>query len=93
MTRQVRHLTVTVVVEIDADDADALPEVEGFTAPLTDDQAPIAGIKDLSNRVTDSCIFTAFQMLERAGVKAMLQDAHCTVSDSKDEEHPDDWFY
>jgi hypothetical protein len=86
-------MTVTMTIEVDAETADALGEVDGILVQYGESQTPIPGIKDLAHRITDGCIRTAFQMLEIAGVKAMLEDAHAEVSDKRDESHPQDWFY
>lgn len=93
MARQVRLLSVVITLEIDADDADALGEVDGVLGMMGEAQAPIPGIRDLAYRITDGCIRTAFEYLNIAGVKAMLEDASSDVSDRRDEKHPDEWFY
>lgn len=93
MTRQVQLLTVTLTIEIDADDADALGEVDGILAKYGEGQTPMSGIRDLSYRITDGCIQTAFKFLHVAGVRASLEDSTTELGDKQDEKHPDDWFY
>lgn len=93
MTRQVQLLTIKLVIEIDANDADALGDVDGILAPLGEAQTPMPGIRDLGFRITDSCIQTAFKLLHIAGVKAMLEDGSYELSEPMDEKHPEDWFY
>lgn len=93
MTREVRLLKIELTIELDADDADSLGEVDGVLGLMGESQAPIPGIRDLAYRITDGCIRTAFEYLNVAGVKAMLEDATSEVSDRREEKHPEDWFY
>lgn len=93
MTRQVQLLTIKLVIEIDADDADALGNVDGILAPLGESQTPMPGIRDLSYRIVDSCIQSAFKLLHIAGIKSILEDGSYELSEPQDEKHPDDWFY
>jgi hypothetical protein len=93
MNRQVRLLTFTMTIEVDAEDAGALGEVDGILEPYGESQVPMPGINDLAHRITDATIRTAFQYLHIAGVNAMLDDATVVVGDERDEKHPEDWFY
>lgn len=93
MSREIRLLKIELTIELDADDADALGEVDGVLGMMGESQAPIPGVRDLAYRITDGCIRTAFEYLNVAGVKAMLDDATSEVSDRQEEKHPEDWFY
>lgn len=93
MTRKVIPLTFTMTIEVDADDADKLPEQDGILAKFGEGQAPIPGINDLGNRITDACIKEAFKYFTVMRVHAVLDDALCVVGERKDEENLTDWFY
>ena len=82
-----------MTIEVDAEDADALGEVDGILEQYGESQVPTPGINDLAHRITDGTIRTAFEYLHIAGVNAMLDDATVVVGDKRDEKHSEDWFY
>lgn len=93
MTRQVRLITVTLTIEVDADQVDALPDVDGFMMQLGESQIPISGMTDFGYRMTDACISGAFKLLSSQMIKAILNDADTKIGDRVDERHSEDWFY
>lgn len=82
-----------MVIEVDADDADRLPEQDGILAQYGESQVPVPGIRDLAYRITDNCIQESFKYFRVMNVDAMLVDAISDVSERKDQEHPADFFY
>lgn len=93
MTKTVRTLTFTVVIEVDNEDAEALPEVDGFVDPDGDSQVPMPGIHAVSQYLNDSFVRVALEHFYRIGVHAYMDDMRFVVSAPKKIEHDDDWLY
>jgi hypothetical protein len=93
MTKQVIPITITLMIDVDAEDADKLAEQEGILGLYGESQTPVPGINDLAHRITDSCIQKAFEFFAVNRVNAVLDDAITSVGERRDEERLSDWFY
>ena len=79
-SREVRRLTVTVSIDIDADQIDLLPAVPA-DASLIAGLIPVSGAFDLENRIVDAVIRQSLEMLERSRIPSQLHDAVSSLSD------------
>lgn len=93
MTREVRLVTITLTIEVDASDADALPEQDGVLGLYGESQVPVSGLDDLARCMTDACIRESFKYLTVMQVKAMLDDAKYSVGERAVVRPLEDWFY
>ena len=91
--KEIRTIEIVLTIDVDADQIDALPELDGVALPFFATDHPVTGEFDLRTRCVDACIRSAFRVIQTAGITAVLDDAVSKLGERRIPVDPFDAFY
>jgi hypothetical protein len=91
--KEVRTIEIVLTIDIDADELENLPEVDGYMSFLGESQTPISGAQGLQNKLIEACIKASFEAIHNKRLGAKLNDATSTIGERYIPIDPFDAFY
>jgi hypothetical protein len=92
-SQEVRTIEIVLTIDINADELENLPEVDGYMSFLGESQAPISGAQGLQNRLMEACIKASFETIHNKRLGAKLNDATSKIGERYTPIDPFEAFY